>query len=78
VKILNVIEFIEKASAYSPQTVEGKRRQLILSILGAALGMEDIKPGDDIEEAIEKLSKTFPSLKNLWIALKRETPVGVV
>jgi len=75
---LNVIEFIEIAGTYSPQTNEGKRRQLIISILGAALCMEDIKPGDDIETAIEKLSKTFPQLKHLWIALKKEKPVGVV
>jgi len=75
---LNVLEFIEIASTYSPQTIEGKRRQLIISILGAALGVEDIKPGDDIEAAIEKLSKTFPQLQHLWIALKREKPVGVI
>jgi len=75
---LNVVEFIEKACTYSPQTVEGKRRQVIISILGAALGVGEIRPSDDIEAAVEKLSKTLPQLKHLWIALKKEKPVGVV
>lgn len=74
---MDVLEFIENGT-YSPQTIEGKRRQLIITLLSLALGAGDIKPGDDIEEAVEKLSKTFPQLKHLWIALKREKPVGVI
>jgi len=74
---LNVVEFIEKACTYSPQTVEGKRRQVIISILGAALGEEDIKPGDDVEDAVEKISKTFPPTEaSLDCSKKGETRRG--
>lgn len=76
--MLNVLEFIAKASQYPPQTIEAKRRWLIILVLKPALNCGDIKPEDDIEEAIEKLSKTFVQLKNLWNALKKEKPQGVV
>mgnify|MGYP005843592879 CR=1 FL=1 len=47
-------------------------------VLMPALNLGDIKPEDDIEDAVQKLSKTFVQLKNLWAALKKEKIPGVV
>jgi len=76
--MVTVIEWIQKASQYPPQTIEGKRRALIMLCLRPALTEGDIKPDDDIEEAVQKVSKIFVQLKNLWAALKKEKPQGVV
>jgi len=75
---MEVIDWMERASRYPPHTIEGKRRQLIMFILKAALGVGDIKPYDEIENAVEKVSKTIVQLKNLWDALKKEKPHGVI
>jgi hypothetical protein len=75
---MNVQQFIESAKQYSPATIESTRRSLILSVLQAALQDNDITIEDDMEDVIERLSKTFVQLKNVWAALKKEKPQGVV
>jgi len=52
--LVTVKEWIEKASLYPPQTIEGKRRALIMLCLRPALGCGDIEAEDDIEEAVQK------------------------
>jgi len=64
---LNVLEFMDKAM------IESKRREFIVLLLKAALGAGDIKPYDDIERAVEKVSQTFVQLQHLWKALLEET-----